>query len=363
MNQILSSLSYWSKRDEGSKTPLGPVMVDIEGYELTEHEKQRLKHPLVGSVILFTRNFQSREQLTRLCQEIHSLRDTPLLIVVDHEGGRVQRFKTDGFTHLPAMRELGRVYEQDELLALQLAQATGFILASELRACGVDFSFTPVLDLDYGRSDVIGNRAFHADPKVVSLLSRALIQGLSDSGMASCGKHFPGHGYVNADSHTHVPIDDRSFEEIYEKDVKPYIALGNLSLPAIMPAHVIYEKVDSQPAGFSKFWVQKILREQLAYQGVIFSDDLTMEGASVAGDIHDRAKAAFHAGCDMVLVCNRPDLADELLEKLTPPADVELKTNRLMSLLPVGAALTWDELQTNGLYVNAKRLLHQNISQ
>lgn len=341
--------------------PPGPVMVDIAGTVLTEHERERLRHPLVGGVILFSRNFESRGQLVELCRAIHDARAEPLLIAVDHEGGRVQRFRDDGFTPLPAMRSLGRLYDADPLRALQLATETGYVLAAELRACGVDFSFTPVLDLDDGVSAVIGNRAFHHDPKAVALLARALIQGLMLAGMGACGKHFPGHGAVEADSHHAVPVDDRSLEQILDRDVSPYAWLGDKVLPSVMPAHVIYPRVDSRPAGFSRRWIQDILRDRLAYDGVVFSDDLTMEGATVAGDILARAQAALGAGCDMVLVCNRPDLADDLLGRLDfqhSPASVR-RIRRLMPRLP---APGWDALQADERYQYARRIQSQIVS-
>jgi beta-N-acetylhexosaminidase len=330
-------------------------MVDIASTTLTDHERQRLRHPLVGGVILFARNFSSRQQLHDLCQAIHAERSEPLLIAVDHEGGRVQRFRTDGFTHLPPMQALGALYDRSPMRALRLATEVGYLLAAELRACGVDFSFTPVLDLDYGVSGVIGDRAFHRDPAAVAQLARALVHGLSMAGMASCGKHFPGHGAVQADSHHDVPVDNRDLETILASDVAPYDWLGDMALPAVMPAHVIYPKVDDQPAGFSRRWIQDILRGRLAYDGVVFSDDLTMEGATVAGDILARANAALGAGCDMVLVCNRPDLADELLERLhvhMPPESV----TRIRRLMPRSAAPDWDSLQASTRYHHARRL-------
>lgn len=341
--------------------PPGPVMVDVAGLELSGHERRRLAHPMVGGVILFARNFSDRAQLTALCGAIHGARDEPLLVAVDHEGGRVQRFRSDGFTALPPMAALGQWYERDASTALRAACETGFVLASELRACGVDFSFTPVLDLDYGVSQVIGNRAFHRDPQVVGLLSRALIQGLHLAGMAACGKHFPGHGAVAADSHHAIPIDERSFKEIMQNDAAPYEWLGDLVLPAIMPAHVIYPKVAPEPAGFSSYWVGKVLREQLQYDGVVFSDDLTMEGATVAGDIHARARAALDAGCDMVLVCNRPDLADELLTGLNRSID-PTAVRRIRRLMPQVPALDWEALQADSRYCHARTVQSEIVS-
>ncbi|HWK61647.1 MAG TPA: beta-N-acetylhexosaminidase [Eoetvoesiella sp.] len=341
--------------------PPGPVMVDIEGTELTAHEKERLRHPLVGGVILFARNFANREQLAALCQAIHAERDEPLLIAVDHEGGRVQRFRTDGFTPIPAMGVFGEIWMDDSLAAMRLATETGYVLGAELRACGVDLSFTPVLDLDYGVSKIIGNRSFHREPQVVAMLARGVIQGLMLAGMASCGKHFPGHGAVEADSHHEIPVDTREFEAIMQEDAAPYGWLGDMVLPSVMPAHVIYSSVDPNPAGFSKFWIQEVLRDKLMYDGVVFSDDLTMEGATVAGDILARAQAALGAGCDMVLVCNRPDLADDLLARLQFALRPE-SVSRIRRLMPRQPAPDWAALQSLERYQYARQLQSQIVS-
>lgn len=340
--------------------PPGAVIVDVAGYELTPEERQRLRHPGVGGVILFTRNFQDRQQLTELTQAIHEVRDEKLMIAVDHEGGRVQRFRDHGFTTLPAMRRLGQAWDRDPLAAMRAATDVGYVLASELRACGVDLSFTPVLDLDYEISIVIGERAFHRDPIVVTMLSRALIQGLAQAGMAACGKHFPGHGHIQADSHVAMATDHRELEAILAEDAKPYVGLGDGVLQAVMPAHVIYPRVDDQPAGFSRRWIQEILRGRLNYQGVVFSDDLTMEAATVAGDIVSRANAALAAGCDMVLVCNRPDLADELLARLDhlPDAASIERIRRLMPRLP---APSWNALQEESRYQHARQFQSEII--
>lgn len=294
---------------------LGPVMLDVVGTELDVDDIRRLQHPLVGGVILFARNFTSSAQLKALTASIHAVRQPPLLIAVDHEGGRVQRFR-EGFTRLPAMRELGKIWDKHPKRARQLAEEAGWVLAAELRAHGVDFSFTPVLDMDYGESQVIGDRAFHRNAHAISELSFSLIQGLKRGGMAAVGKHFPGHGYVVADSHVAMPVDERGFDEIAQADMQPFRQLIDDGLPAIMPAHVIYPKVDSKPAGFSEKWLQKVLRQRLEFNGVIFSDDLSMEGATVGGNVTERALAALNAGCDMILLCNKPDLADELLQNL-----------------------------------------------
>jgi beta-N-acetylhexosaminidase len=293
----------------------GPVMLDVLGKQLTAEDEVRLRNPLVGGVILFARNYESPSQLAELTATIHALRTPPLLIAVDHEGGRVQRFR-EGFTRIPPMRELGKVWDEHPKRAKHLAQQAGFVLASELRACGVDFSFTPVLDVDYGASSVIGDRSFHAEPQAISELAHSLLLGLRQGGMPTVGKHFPGHGFVGADSHLEIPVDERSYTDIELCDLIPFRQMVNYGLTAVMPAHVIYPKVDPLPAGFSKVWLKDILRGELGFEGCIFSDDLSMEGATVAGGIVQRAEAALNAGCDMVLVCNKPDSADELLAGL-----------------------------------------------
>jgi beta-N-acetylhexosaminidase len=295
--------------------PLGPVVLDVAGLELTAEDRDRLQHPLVGGVILFSRNYVSPDQLSRLTAEIRALRNPGLIIAVDHEGGRVQRFR-EGFTVIPAMRELGRAWDRNPQHARQLAQEVGFVLAAELRAHGVDLSFAPVLDVDHGHSSVIGDRALHSDPQAIAELARALMHGLRQAGMSAVGKHFPGHGHVRADSHHEVPIDDRPYAEIETCDLVPFRRLIEAGLGGIMPAHVIYPQVDQQPAGFSAVWLKTILREQFKFDGIVFSDDLSMEGASVAGGVVERADAALNAGCDLVLVCNNTPAADELLDQL-----------------------------------------------
>jgi len=312
-------------------------------------------------LILFARNWESRAQLTALTAEIKAVRPD-VLVCVDHEGGRVQRFRSDGFTHLPPMRVLGELWMRDALAATDAATACGHVLGAELRACGVDLSFTPVLDLDHGGSSVIGDRAFHRDARVATMLAKSLIHGLLLAGMANCGKHFPGHGFVKADSHLALPVDKRSLRAILADDAKPYDWLST-SLASVMPAHVIYPKVDAQPAGFSERWLKQILRGDLGFQGAIFSDDLSMEGAKVAGSAVDGALAALNAGCDMVLLCNQSidggQAVDALLDGLQaaqasgrwrPDGDSEA---RRLDLLPLTPPLPWDELMHQPAYQHA----------
>lgn len=299
---------------------LGPVLVDLKGTTLSDEERDMLRHPLVGGVIFFTRNFASAEQIAALTGEIHALRTPPLLVCVDHEGGRVQRFKT-GFTRLPAVRKLGKVYDRDAKHARHLAETCGWVMAIELRAVGIDFSFAPVLDLDRGISRVIGDRAFHTQPEAAADLAHSYLRGMRVAGMAGTGKHFPGHGGCEADSHVDVPVDPRRYEDILLEDLVPFERMIHFGLEAVMPAHVIYQNVDAQPAGFSTFWLKEVLRARLGFQGVIFSDDLNMEGARVAGGYVERAQAALAAGCDMVLVCNNPQAAQQVLDGLGPHND------------------------------------------
>jgi len=300
---------------------LGPVMLDVTGLRVTSEEKEILRHPSVGGVILFARNFESPRQLTALTADIRGLRRPELLIAVDHEGGRVQRFQ-EGFTRISPMRSLGERWEIDAAEARALAEATGYVIAVELRSHGVDFSFAPVLDVDFGSSSVIGDRAFSDEPAVIAALAGAFVAGLAAGGAASVGKHFPGHGYVKADSHVDVPVDGRGLDEIEANDLEPYRDLIALGLAGVMPAHVIYPAVDGRPAGYSPVWLKDILRRRLGFDGMIFSDDLSMAGASVAGGVVQRAEAALAAGCDMILVCNAPQAAAEVLDGLkTGPLD------------------------------------------
>ncbi|HET9207958.1 MAG TPA: beta-N-acetylhexosaminidase [Burkholderiaceae bacterium] len=342
-----------------------PLVLDVAGLSLNDDDRRRLQHPLTGGLILFARNWQDRRQLTELTSEAKSLRPD-LLICVDHEGGRVQRFRTDGFTVLAPMRALGELWMRDAMRATDAATATGHVLGAELRACGVDLSFAPVLDLDHGGSTVIGDRAFHRDARVVSVLAKSLMHGLLLAGMANCGKHFPGHGHVKADSHVDIPVDHRSLKALLADDAAPYGWLST-SVASVMPAHVVYDKVDSRPAGFSARWLQDVLRTQLQFGGAIFSDDLSMAGArQIDGhelSYSEAAVAALHAGCDMVLLCNQSvdggTAVDALLDGLSGALSAgkwqlsEASEARRLALLPASAPLPWEELMRSSAYRHA----------
>lgn len=290
-----------------TKQNFGMVMLDIAGTKLFDYEREIINHPNTGAVILFARNYENPQQVTDLIQDIRAARNGDILIAVDQEGGRVQRFQ-NGFTRLPP----AAFYKHES----EIAEIAGWLMASELLAVGVDFSFAPVLDVDCGVSAIIGNRAFSQNAQNVAQLAGEFSQGMRSAGMAATGKHFPGHGAVALDSHLTLPIDERELNEIREKDLLPFRELIRQGLEGIMPAHVLYPKIDAQPAGFSSFWIQKILREELGFDGVVFSDDLSMEGAAGVGDFADRAKMALQAGCDMVLVCNNPTAAEQVLNAL-----------------------------------------------
>ena len=301
----------------------GPVVLGVEGLELTPADRERLAHPLVGGVILFARNYAEPGQLTALTTEIHAAREPRLPIAVDHEGGRVQRFRA-GFTAIPPMRTLGESWDGDVKRATREAEALGTTIGTELRAHGVDFSFTPVLDLDWGSSTVIGDRAFSSNANAVAQLASALRRGLRSTGMAAVGKHFPGHGHVAADSHAEIPVDERPMAAIASHDLVPFAANIKDGLEGIMPAHVVYPSIDAQPAGYSRVWLQDILRGRLGFDGLVFSDDLDMAGAHGAGDMMARAHAAIDAGCDVVLVCNDFAAMDVLLSRWTPHEQPDL---------------------------------------
>ncbi len=349
-----------------------PLMIDIAGTTLSPIDRQRLQHPLVGGLILFARNCQSRAQITALCAAVKALR-ADLLISIDHEGGRVQRMKTDGFVHLPAMARLGQFWMHQDLKATNIASACGFILASQLRACGVDFSFTPVLDLDYGNSSVIGDRALHSDARVVTMLAKSLMHGLLRAGMGNCGKHFPGHGHVATDSHTEVPVDKRALKDILSRDALPFEHLSS-TLLGVMPAHVIYPQVDTRPAGYSTLWLQTILRQQMGFAGAIFSDDLSMEGGRYLNGRRlshcEAAVAALQAGCDMVLLCNQSQANDaRTLDALIADLDQALQRGqwqanahseaRRLALVPPPYSHTWEQLHSSPAWQQARDLLAQ----
>ncbi len=350
-----------------------PVVLDVAGTSLDADDRRRLKHPLTGGLILFARNWENRRQLVELAAEIKSVR-SDMLICVDHEGGRVQRFRSDGFTHLAPMRVLGELWMDDgnsgagtgAMHALHAARAAGHVLGAELRACGVDLSFTPVLDLDHGGSSVIGDRAFHRDPRVVAMLASALMHGLLQAGMHNCGKHFPGHGFVVADSHVDVPVDERLLDQILSDDARPYQWLAG-ALSSVMPAHVVYTAVDALPAGFSARWLKDILRTRIGFDGAIFSDDLSMAGARRLGGVElafaEAAVLALEAGCDMVLLCNQSEdggaAVDALLDGLLharehghwrPDPDSEA---RRLDLLPQTVPIGWDDLMRQPAYQRA----------
>ncbi|MDP1774874.1 MAG: beta-N-acetylhexosaminidase [Methylobacter sp.] len=305
-----------------SKLPIGPIMLDVAGLTLAQDEKEKLNHPNTGAVILFSRNYQNPEQVTELINSIRAARNGNILIAVDQEGGRVQRFQ-QGFTRLPPAASYAQTPE--------LAEPAGWLMAAELLAVGVDFSFAPVLDIDCGVSEIIGNRSFSTDPTLATRLSSSFRKGMNEAGMAATGKHFPGHGAVALDSHLTLPVDDRDLDEIRAKDLLPFKQLIEEGLEGIMPAHVVYPKVDPNPAGFSPFWIQQILRKELNFNGTVFSDDLSMEGAASVGGFPERARLAQLAGCDMILVCNNPTAAEQVLEVLPITQDPirEQRLNRM----------------------------------
>ncbi|THU04176.1 beta-N-acetylhexosaminidase [Lampropedia puyangensis] len=355
-----------------------PLLIDIEGPQLQSVDRERLVHPLVGGLTLFARNWENRRQLVQLCADIKAVRPD-LLIAVDQEGGRVQRFRTDGFTNLPPMRALGQMWQHDDtkglhrhlpgsgaMVAMNAATVTGYVLASELRACGVDLTFAPVVDLDWGGSTVIGDRALHSDARVVSVLAKSLTQGLLQAGMAHCAKHFPGHGFVVADSHVDIPIDARSLTAILRDDAAPYQWL-RASLTAVMVAHVVYSKVDRRPAGYSARWLQDVLRNQVGFDGAVFSDDLSMEGGRVLEgkpvSTTQAGVAALNAGCDLLLLCNQSLHGGAALDQWIDGMADALKIGqwqqnahserRRLAMLPQTPPMAWDDLMQHPAYLQA----------
>lgn len=345
-----------SSKTKSSSNAIGQLMLDIEGLELSQEDRELLCHPQVGGVILFSRNYQNVTQLQKLVTEIKSLRFPALLIAVDQEGGRVQRLR-EGFTRLPSMQWLGQHYELNPNLGLDLAYTSGWLMATEVLATGIDFSFAPVLDVDSGISTIIGDRSFSSDPIIVAKLGQAFSKGMKAAGMSAIGKHFPGHGSVALDSHYALPVDTRDFQQIDEHDLVPFRELIiSADLDGIMPAHIVYSAVDVLPAGFSKYWLQTILRKQLNFKGAIFSDDLSMAGANVLGDYQQRARAATDAGCDMILVCNQRQAAIEVLECLGTTVN-ENASQRLQTLYG-NKNITGQELNKDKLWQDAVKKLN-----
>lgn len=314
---------------------IGPVMIGLEGTTLSVEERELLRHPQLGGVILFTRNFESMAQLRALTEEISSIRKPPPLIAVDQEGGRVQRLR-EGFTCLPPASVFGRIHAESPERAAVLAETCGWLMATEMRSVGIDLSFAPVLDLDRGVSSVIGDRAFHAQPMVVAALAERYASGMRRAGMAATGKHFPGHGSVAEDSHLALPVDDRSWEEIEAEDLVPFAQLALRGLEAMMVAHVRYSAVDDRLAGFSRFWLEEVLRQRLGFSGAVLSDDLLMAAADVAGDMRERTLAALDAGCDMVLVCRGLEAAAAAVDAVTDRPRSPVSSKRLSRLRPQG---------------------------
>ena len=334
---------------------MGPVMLDVHGTSLSQEDKEILQHPLVGGLIFFTRNYQSPEQIADLSQQIRIAAKKPILIAVDHEGGRVQRFR-DGFSLIPAMGKLWQMSEKNLTLAKELAKQSAILMALEVQAVGIDISFAPVLDIN-NISDVIGDRAFHQQPDYVTELAEAFIDGLHQVGMKATGKHFPGHGSVKADSHIDLPIDNRSKADVFQQDLVPFqqlIARGKVD--ALMPAHVIFPDIDSQAVGFSHYWLQNILREQLGFNGVIFSDDLSMQGAASVGGYIERAEAAQVAGCDMLLLCNNRDGCVDVLDN----ANISISSvgAQRLSMLLKKADSQWSSLKNNSAWQQARQSLN-----
>lgn len=326
-------------------------MLDLCGIELTETERLVLSNSQVGGVILFARNIESKQQVMALVEDIRRC-SSQLIIAVDQEGGRVQRFK-DGFTCIPPMQILGDQIQTNAQAGLDLAENTGWLMASEVIACGLDISFAPVLDVDRDYSSIIGDRAFSDNPEQVTLAANAFITGMNQAGMSATGKHFPGHGGVVADSHLEAPVDHRTMDVLQAKDLKPFAALAD-KLGGIMPAHITFPSIDASSVGFSEYWLQKILRQELGFEGVIFSDDLTMKGADVAGGYIDKAQLALKAGCDMILVCNCPDGAQEVLAYMQ---QLEVKGCEKIATMRAKKALNWQQLEKTERYTNTKNTL------
>jgi beta-N-acetylhexosaminidase len=333
---------------------LGPLMVDLPGTSITEEDREVMRHPLVGGVILFTRNYVDPNQLTELVAGIHAVRSPPLIVAVDQEGGRVQRFQK-GFSRLPPARLIGHAFDQDPKAGIELARRVGWLMAAELRAHGVDISFAPVVDLDYGVNEAIGTRAFHKRAEVVGQLSVAYMNGMRDAGMAATAKHFPGHGAVSADSHHILPVDRRDLVDMTD-DLSPYRRLIANGLPSVMVAHIVFPALDNAPASLSSGWIRDVLRGELRFQGVVFADDLSMGGAAAAyGDVVARAEKALAAGCDMLPVCNNRASVLKLLEglKMEPEPTTRLRLVRLHGR----AGMSREELAAQPEWTRSQELL------
>ena len=332
---------------------LGPLMIDVRGPSLEPDEREWLESPLVGGVILFKRNFASVAQLTALVAEIHAVRQPPLLVTVDQEGGRVQRFR-EPFFRLPPLRALGRLYDEDRARALDAAAACGWLMAAELRAVGVDLSFTPCVDLDRGLAEVIGDRALHRNAGAVAALARRLAVGASKAGMAVTAKHFPTHAGAHSDSHTEFAVDNRALDEL-DDDLQPYRDLIRNGLPAVMVAHVTFPAIDPRPASLSSWWINDYLRGELEFKGAVISDDLSMVGASVVGSAAARVHAALEAGCDLVLLCNAPDQVPPVLESLQ--GYVNPKAQLRLTRLHGRGEHQWDTLHASAEWLRALELV------
>ncbi|MBM4239465.1 MAG: beta-N-acetylhexosaminidase [Gammaproteobacteria bacterium] len=334
---------------------LGPLMIDVQGTMLQSIERELLQHPLVGSVILFARNYENSRQLQQLVADIHAVRNPALIVGVDHEGGRVQRFR-EGFSRLPPLRRIGHEHDAAPRAGLALARELGWLMAAELRAVGVDLSFAPCVDLDYGVSEVIGDRALHANPEVVGALAVAYMHGMRSAGMVATAKHFPGHGAVVADSHHALPVDRRSLADL-EPDIAPYRVLIANALAGVMVAHVLYPEIDDVPASASQRWIRGYLRNELRFQGVVFADDLSMAGAAAVGGIVERAEKALAAGCDVLPVCNHRESVIALLDGFEAPVDAAAALRRVR--LRGRGQWTPDSLRESAEWQAAQRALER----
>lgn len=337
---------------------MGPIMLDVAGYELSPEEIEMLDHPLVGGLILFTRNYHDQKQLADLTKHIRMVTRNDIVIATDHEGGRVQRFR-QGFSKIPAMGNIEHVCTEKSLSQNDVCQQLGWLMASEIQAFDIDISFAPVLDIN-GVSEVIGDRGFHQQPEKIIQLASDFIKGMHSAGMKATGKHFPGHGNVLEDSHVAMPVDERSKQEIFDLDMAIFKAIHQQGLlDAVMPAHVIYPDVDDLPAGFSQKWIKNILRQELQFDGVVFSDDLSMQGAVQMGDIVQRAELALAAGCDMILVCNDATGAAKVIDGLPTELSSDLSQATRVKRLRKTHSLDFAELQKTAKYTSAQRILEQ----